>query len=198
MHPGFINIGIIEPSDLLFEGLVNILLKHRPHLRFYRIDELLDSFKSPPNISIDTIIINPAQVQNRIKQFRTLKIDHPEVRWIGMVYSLVSSETLTDFDEIIRIDERSEDICRKIIDHKESNTEELAERQQKILSLRELDVLRFLSNGLSNKEIANKLNISIHTVISHRKNITRKTGIKSESGLTIYALSNNIISLDNI
>jgi DNA-binding CsgD family transcriptional regulator len=198
MRPGIINIGIIEPSDLLYEGLVNILLKHKPHIRFYRIDELLDSFKSPPYITLDTVIINPAQVQNRIKLFRTLKSDHPEVRWIGIVYSLVNAETLTDFDEIIRIDERSEDICRKIIDHKEVDNEELTGSQRKILSVRELDVLRFLSNGLSNKEIANKLNISIHTVISHRKNITRKTGIKSESGLTIYALSNNIISLDNL
>ena len=41
--------------------------------------------------------------------------------------------------------------------------------------------------------IADLMNISIHTVISHRKNITRKTGIKSVSGLTVYALLNNLI-----
>ena len=46
---------------------------------------------------------------------------------------------------------------------------------------------------LMNKEIADQMNISIHTVISHRKNITRKTGIKSVSGLTVYALLNNLI-----
>ena len=52
-----------------------------------------------------------------------------------------------------------------------------------------------------NKEIADKLNVSVHTVISHRKNITRKTGIKSVAGLTIYAMVNNLIdskSLDKI
>ena len=52
--------------------------------------------------------------------------------------------------------------------------------------------------GHSNKEIADKLNISIHTVISHRKNITEKTGIKSLSGLTIFAISKKIIPLENI
>ena len=56
-------------------------------------------------------------------------------------------------------------------------------------------MLRLLVQGNMNKEIADKLNISVHTVISHRKNITQKTGIKTQSGLTIYALSNKIINL---
>jgi DNA-binding CsgD family transcriptional regulator len=58
-------------------------------------------------------------------------------------------------------------------------------------------VLKLLVQGSSNKEIADKLNISIHTVVSHRKNIIQKTGIKSQAGLTIYAISNKIISLDS-
>ena len=50
-----------------------------------------------------------------------------------------------------------------------------------------------VAKGKMNKEIADQLHISIHTVISHRKNISRKTGIKSVSGLTVYALLNNMI-----
>ena len=61
------------------------------------------------------------------------------------------------------------------------------------LSKRETDVLVAVAKGMMNKEIADQMNISIHTVISHRKNITRKTGIKSVSGLTVYALLNNLI-----
>ena len=50
-----------------------------------------------------------------------------------------------------------------------------------------------VQQGLLNKEIAAKYNISIRTVITHRKNIARKTGIKTIAGLTAYAILNNII-----
>ena len=66
------------------------------------------------------------------------------------------------------------------------------------LTKREIDVLQLVSKGLANKEVADKLSISIHTVISHRKNISEKTGIKSASGLTMYAVLKKIIDIDEI
>ena len=66
------------------------------------------------------------------------------------------------------------------------------------LTAREKDVLNLVALGHSNKEIADKLFISIHTVISHRKNITEKLGIKSISGLTVYAMLNKIIDTDQM
>ena len=68
---------------------------------------------------------------------------------------------------------------------------------QETLSEREIDVLKLLVAGNANKEIADKLNISTHTVITHRKNISQKTGIKSVSGLTIYAVLKEIISVSD-
>ena len=198
MHSGVCNIGIIEPSDLLFEGLTNILLKYKSRLRLYRIDELDDYYRSIPHIDFDLIILNTTLIQNRIKIFRNFKREKPDIRWIGIMHSLINAETLTEFDDIIRIDENSEAICKKIFKLTDTKQIHSFSPQQKALSDRETDVLKLLSGGLSNKEIACNLNISIHTVISHRKNISRKTGIKSQSGLTIYALSNNIISLDNL
>jgi len=65
--------------------------------------------------------------------------------------------------------------------------------QQSLASVGYGDVIA----GNANKEIADKLNISTHTVISHRKNISQKTGIKSVSGLTIYAVVKNIITIDS-
>jgi regulator of cell morphogenesis and NO signaling len=62
------------------------------------------------------------------------------------------------------------------------------------LSQREQEVLSAIASGLSNKEVADKLHISIHTVISHRKNIMRKTGFKTAPGLTFFALHNGLIS----
>lgn len=68
----------------------------------------------------------------------------------------------------------------------------------KDLSSRETDVLQLIVKGITNKEIADKLNISLNTVLSHRKNITAKLGIKTVSGLTFYAIMNGIISGDEI
>lgn len=66
--------------------------------------------------------------------------------------------------------------------------------RQSTLSQREIDVLRLIAKGYINKEIAEKLNISFNTVLSHRKNITTKLGIKSASGLGFYAIMNGYIS----
>lgn len=66
------------------------------------------------------------------------------------------------------------------------------------LSAREIEVLKLITKGFINKEIADKLSISITTVISHRKNITEKLGIKSVPGLTIYAVMNGYIEADSI
>ncbi len=62
------------------------------------------------------------------------------------------------------------------------------------LSSREIDVLRLVASGLTNKEIAQQLYISVNTVLSHRKNITAKLGIKSVSGLSLYAMMNGLIN----
>ncbi len=66
------------------------------------------------------------------------------------------------------------------------------------LSDREKEILVGVAKGLLNKEIADQYNISINTVITHRKNITRKTGIKTVSGLTVYAILNNLIDINSI
>lgn len=66
------------------------------------------------------------------------------------------------------------------------------------LSPREQEVLRLVAKGLLNKEIADQLCISMTTVISHRKNITEKLGIKSVSALTIYAVMHGIVRLEEI
>jgi regulator of cell morphogenesis and NO signaling len=74
--------------------------------------------------------------------------------------------------------------------HQLPETEELSDRER--------DVLIQLVRGLSNKEIADVLCISTHTVISHRKNITRKLNIHSTAGLTIYAIVNKLVDLNTL
>ena len=75
---------------------------------------------------------------------------------------------------------------------------ETAPAEGEELSAREKEILVCVAKGMLNKEIADAENISIHTVITHRKNITRKTGIKTVAGLTVYALLNNLIDINTV
>ena len=68
----------------------------------------------------------------------------------------------------------------------------------KVLTTREVEVLTLIVQGFINKEIADRLNISLTTVITHRKNIVEKLGIRSVSGLTIYAVMNGYVDIDMI
>ena len=70
--------------------------------------------------------------------------------------------------------------------------------QQKILSDREIEVMSLIVQGYINKEIADRLNIGLSTVITHRKNIMDKLGMKSVSALTIYAVMHGYVDINKI
>ena len=70
--------------------------------------------------------------------------------------------------------------------------------KKKLLTKRETEILRLIVRGYLNKQIADQLNISLNTVLTHRKNILFKTGIKTVSGLTMYCISNGLLSPDEI
>ncbi|MCD6598298.1 MAG: response regulator transcription factor [Bacteroidales bacterium] len=78
----------------------------------------------------------------------------------------------------------------------------LPKKQKKVnsteLSKREKIIIRHIALGLTSKEIGEKLFISTHTVITHRKNITHKLGIKTVSGQTVYAILNGIVTIEEI
>lgn len=84
----------------------------------------------------------------------------------------------------------------KEISTETSNTEE--KTKSDLLSDREKEVLKCVCKGMINKEIADELCISLHTVITHRKNITAKLKIKSVPALTIFAVLNGIIPREDI
>lgn len=76
--------------------------------------------------------------------------------------------------------------------------EQVENSDESLLTEREIEVLRKVAQGNANKEIADKLFISINTVITHRKNITEKLGIKTIAGLTVYAIMNGIINPEEV
>lgn len=190
-----INIVIADSSTIISEGLRNIIQSKNSYfnidyaLNMQSIDQL--SYKK----KIDIVIINPFLVHNCNTVFSNLKKEMPQTKWFALVYSYFDNNFLMSFDSIIYINDSKEDIYKKIIKITEM-TKENDDSHYLILTEREIEVLKLLVEGNANKEIADKLNISTHTVITHRKNITQKTGIKTVSGLTIYAVVKKIITLE--
>jgi DNA-binding CsgD family transcriptional regulator len=131
-------------------------------------------------------------IQNDFLKFRK---ENNELYLICLISSYYDNVIKEYFDDTIYITDTVDVIREKFqfIRSKKKETPNIREE----LTAREIDVLVQLLKGLSNKEIAEILNISIHTVISHRKNIIEKTGIKSLPGLTIFAISKKIIPLNS-
>ena len=192
-----INIAIIEPSAIIYEGLSNILLQEGcSHYNVYYFEGIYNNQIEIPTGKIDLVIVNPSFVKSNIKTFNSQKRTGCPVSWVALIYSFFEKEIVDLFDAVIQITDSPEAITRTIHNLISLKCQcKIESREQ--LTPRETDVLKHLVQGMSNKEIADQLNISIHTVVSHRKNIVQKTGIKSQSGLTIYAISNNIINIED-
>ncbi len=109
------------------------------------------------------------------------------------------SDARLSFNETIQMTDSDRIILRKLerligLLNRQAPNDTLNEE----LSDREKDVLRLVALGMTNREIGEKLFISAHTVITHRKNITAKLGIKTIAGLTMYALINQLIIAEEI
>ena len=70
--------------------------------------------------------------------------------------------------------------------------------QQKVLSDREIEVMNLIVQGFINKEIAERLNIALSTVVTHRRNIMEKLGVKSVSALTVFAVTHGYVDISKI
>lgn len=198
MSKKIINIIIVETSHIIYEGIFSILTKTDQPFNIHLTDNLVELQQINIRIKADIILINPILIQNQIKDFHTLKKELENTLWIGTVYTFFDQQILSSFDEIIYINDSPDKIMALIQNLLVTSQQpDNQTTQQETLSDREIDVLKLLIEGNANKEIADKLNISTHTVISHRKNISQKIGIKSVAGLTIYAVVNNIIAIAN-
>lgn len=192
-----LNIAVIEPSVLMFEGLSGVLLQNGcVHYNIYHFEHIDELNHAIPNLKINLIVVNPTQVKSNIKSFNAYRRTNSSIPWIALIYSFFERDIVDLFDAVIQVTDTPETIVSTIQNLITVRCQcKSAPKEQ--LTPRETDVLKHLVQGLSNKEIADQLSISIHTVISHRKSIIQKTGIKSQSGLTIYAISNNIINIED-
>ena len=144
----------------------------------------------------DIIIINPSLIDIKKKgELDDMTQRLPNTLFAALVYQYVDPDVLRYFKTTIEISDSREKIALKLRQLLETG-EQPAESTE--LSDREKEILIAVAKGLTNKSIAEQYHLSIHTVITHRKNLTRKTGIKSVSGLTVYAILNNLIDIKDV
>jgi len=100
------------------------------------------------------------------------------------------------YDEVIDITDSVAVLSGKISKILPGNEEQESEREP--VSKREKEIIALVAKGMTNKEIADSLFLSVNTVITHRRNIARKLEIHSATGLTIYAIVNHLVELSDI
>lgn len=185
---------IVEPSEIISKGLHKILTDASTSINLIKTNSI-DGLKNIIQNKDDGIVIlNTSTCNLSIHTLKSLKNQFNKISWIGLQTAYLDNSLAIEFDAIIQINDNAETILSIL--NKIRSEFDVNSIQSIPLSDRENDVIKLLVKGSSNKEIADLLNISIHTVNTHRKNITQKTGIKSLAGLTIYAVSKKIISIE--
>ncbi len=188
---------IAEHSEVVRNGLVHIIGSFGLFDDIHEITTGSAIESSLIKLDPDVLIINPLLIQPRfpkwVKEFKSGGIGIAAV-----VYTLFDDELKELFDEVIQIGDTRLKIRNKIERLACHKPKPGKEEVESILSKREKDVVRLLAKGMTNKEISEHLFISTHTVITHRKNISRKLNIKSVAGLIVYAIINEIVSVDEL
>ncbi len=190
-------IAIAEPSELIRKGLI-ALLKQLSRVKIHiteiaTIEDLTAQLKNHP---IDLLFINPSywgvEIGKKIRngaQNNTIKI-------IALVYNPFDNGLLSQYDDQFSIFDTTHKLEKIVATLQKKEGESIPQHQS--LSTREQEIIVCIVKGMTNKEIAEKLFLSSHTIITHRRNITKKLQIHSSAGLTIYAIVNKLVRLEDI
>jgi DNA-binding CsgD family transcriptional regulator len=183
---------IIHPFEIIRKGLWSILREtfHYEFILLPSLDDLKD-YSGLSHMQLLILIGDSLYTPDSEVKIKTMlgSVNRIKIMRIGQNEAKPSSTGITfemNASKIIELVKNELDVCKTT----KNQFNELTEREKEVLAL--------VALGHPNKEIADKLFISIHTVISHRKNITEKLGIKSISGLTVYAILNKLIDTENI
>lgn len=192
------HVAIIDPNTLAVIGLKQILQNVLPIMTVDAFGTMTEFEANHPERYFHYFVSMSIVLENR--QFFT---EHRR-QTIVLTLSLDGGSLLSEFHSIcINVSEQT--LVRSILmlqQHAHPNGKNLPPipqiLQQKILSDREIEVMSLIVQGYINKEIADRLNIGLSTVITHRKNIMDKLSMKSVSALTIYAVMHGYVDINKI
>ncbi|MDD4489047.1 MAG: helix-turn-helix transcriptional regulator, partial [Paludibacter sp.] len=188
-----------------YDDYVTEVQKHMDHENetvFPYVLNLLEG-KKDPRYTIAIFEQNHENIDSKLADLKNILIKYfpaqqPNYLLNEVLFDLSACEK--DLEKHNRVEDHffvpvTETLEKKLSEKKEELS---ATEKTDNLTEREKEILASVVKGLTNKEIANKLFLSTHTVISHRRNITRKLEIHSTAGLTIYAIVNKLVTLDEI
>ena len=178
-----IKITIAESSSIIRCGL-ETLLKRLPGFRI-QISEITAADCLTEGLRIykpDILIVNPSIPGNFNLQHLKDECGCPDMKCFALQYN-VSDPFLLRLERL---------------NTEEVPSEEGENEDQQTLSSREKEIVICVVKGMTNREIADRLYLSTHTVITHRRNIARKLQVHSASGLTVYAIVNKLIELKDL
>ncbi|MFI3278313.1 MAG: LuxR C-terminal-related transcriptional regulator [Rikenellaceae bacterium] len=186
-----VNIIVAEPSLIIRSGIVSVLLNiDTIGVDVAEVSDITRLKDMVDELNPDVVIVNPQYlgVSNSVSR---LRVDGQKV--IALCSVLLNNDLLRSYDAVISIIdglEIIENVISKLV---------IGERGDIVeLTLREKEVVSLVAKGASNKDIADVMNISTHTVTTHRRNIASKLKIHNSSGLTIYALVNGLVDMSEI
>ncbi|MDE5886096.1 MAG: response regulator transcription factor [Muribaculaceae bacterium] len=190
------HIVIAETSPVLSSGFSQCI-RRIPGLQanIIEVKTTTDLQECAKASSPDIIIVNPAfgGIFNPVAWKE--ENNAPETRIVAIETGKLNPQAASLFDEVISVIDDLDTISRKI---KSLCISSYPNEEKESLSNREKEIISHVVRGLTNQEIADKLFLSIHTVITHRRNIARKLEIHSATGLTIYAIVNKIVDIADI
>lgn len=195
-----IKIAIAEPAPIVRAGIeaqLRKLLHYKAQVIYLLDDARRDWQEIASVVSADIFLINPLLTG---PSPRTLLPHLPEqTKLIALSYTPADPLLVKEFDGVIHLADGALQIS-ELIDKLLLNERQVPEANSdsQTLTPREKEIIICVVKGMTNKEIAGRLYLSTHTVITHRRNITKKLQIHSSSGLTIYAIMNKLVELDEI
>lgn len=191
---------VAEQSYLVRKGIVSVINRIDFATVVKELDNLEKINSEILNHNPDFVVVNPNLIPEN-KNFLNfdLKLDLQE-KGIALISVPPYRRGLQEkFRLVLNINDSKQTLFEKLESIvKETGAQRNITFINNELSDREKTILKHVARGETNKEIAENLYLSTHTVITHRKNITAKLGIKTISGLTVYAILNNLINPEEI
>lgn len=196
---GMIRVAIAE-SSVIVRGGLTAAFKRLSAIKIQPIEVLSkEALQDCLRMQLpDMLVVNPTFGDYfDVARFKEEMGDR-KIRLIALVTSFVDQSLLNKYDEAISIFDDLDTLSRKLSGLLEVEDEEEVVDGQDVLSQREKEIVVCVVKGMTNKEIAESLYLSIHTVITHRRNISKKLQIHSSAGLTIYAIVNKLITISEV